>query len=111
MTSFSDQVYAIVRAIPRGKVVSYGGVAALMGLARGARGVGSALNALPDEHDVPWWRVVNRNGEISIPHPGGTLQRALLEAEGVRFGADGRIDWARHGWDGEGAPRPDMDGS
>lgn len=50
---------------------------------------------------MPWWRVVNRNGEISIKgaHPGAALQRMLLEAEGVRFDRSGRIVWKRWGWD------------
>lgn len=101
--SFTDRVYRTVRRVPRGRVVSYGGVAAMLGHPRAARGVGQALHALPDESDVPWWRVVNRNGEISIrgiPH-GAQLQRVLLEREGIRFDDAGRIDWRRFGWDGE----------
>jgi methylated-DNA-protein-cysteine methyltransferase-like protein len=100
--SFADQVYALVRRIPRGRAVSYGGVAAMLGSPRAARGVGTALGALPADHDVPWWRVVNRNGEISIKgEPGlAALQRSLLTREGVRFDARGRIDWHRFGWKG-----------
>jgi methylated-DNA-protein-cysteine methyltransferase related protein len=100
VSSFTDRVYDVVRSVPRGRVVSYGGVAALMGQPRAARGVGQALCALPDDADVPWWRVVNRNGEISITcqDHGAALQRALLEAEGVRFDDRGRLDWERHGW-------------
>jgi methylated-DNA-protein-cysteine methyltransferase related protein len=100
--SFTQRVYRMVRRVPRGRVVSYGGVAALLGQPRAARGVGQALHALPDGSDVPWWRVINRNGEISIrgePHA-ARLQRALLEGEGVEFGANGRVDWKRFGWDG-----------
>jgi len=109
MTPFTERVYAVVRAVPRGRIVSYGGVAALLGQPRAARGVGGALHALPEEHDVPWWRVVNRNGEISIKgvEHGPALQRALLEAEGVRFDRHGRIDWEAYGWNGAGAPRFD----
>lgn len=96
--SFATRVQRLVRTVPPGRVVSYGGVAALMGTPRAARGVGQALNTLPAGSDVPWWRVVNRNGEISIRDERRLLQRALLEAEGVRFGAGGRIDWKRFGW-------------
>jgi methylated-DNA-protein-cysteine methyltransferase-like protein len=83
-------------------VVSYGGVAAMLGTPRAARGVGTALGALPIDTEVPWWRVVNRNGEISIKgEPGlAALQRSLLRREGVRFDARGRIDWERFGWRG-----------
>jgi methylated-DNA-protein-cysteine methyltransferase-like protein len=103
MTTFTERVYRMVRRVPHGRVVSYGGIAALLGQPRAARGVGQALHALPDGSDVPWWRVVNRNGEISIrgvPH-GAQLQRALLEGEGVEFGSVGRVDWKRFGWDGQ----------
>lgn len=96
--SFSGRVYRLVRRIPPGRVISYGEVAALLGAPRAARGVGRALGSLPEPTDVPWWRVVNRNGEVSIRHFGRLTQRALLEAEGVRFGRGGRIDWQRFGW-------------
>jgi methylated-DNA-protein-cysteine methyltransferase-like protein len=60
------------------------------------------MAALPADTDVPWWRVVNRNGEISIKGGPGlpALQRSLLEAEGVRFGRRGRIDFRTFGWEG-----------
>ena len=101
--SFSDRVCALVRRVPRGRVVSYGGIAALLGHPRAARGVGRALNALPDDTDVPWWRIVNRNGQISIRGVlhGAVRQRELLAAEQVRFDAAGRIDWRRYGWQPE----------
>jgi methylated-DNA-protein-cysteine methyltransferase-like protein len=99
---FTDRVYALVRRIPRGRTVSYGAVAAMLGTPRAARGVGTALAALPIDTDVPWWRVVNRNGEISIKGEAGlaALQRSLLVREGVRFDRRGRIDWDRFGWRG-----------
>ena len=100
--SFAGRVYALVRRIPKGRAVSYGGVAAMLGSPRAARGVGTALGALGVDTEVPWWRVVNRNGEISIKgEPGlAALQRSLLQREGVRFDARGRIDWDRFGWRG-----------
>lgn len=105
---FSERVYALVRLVPRGRIVSYGGAAALLGQPRAARGVGGALAALPDDSGVPWWRVVNRNGEISIRGPmhGAAIQRMLLEREGVRFGSTGRIDWVEFGWTPDPADIP-----
>ena len=99
---FTERVYALVRRVPRGRAVSYGGVAAILGSPRAARGVGTALSALPSDTAIPWWRVVNRNGEISIKgEPGAAaLQRSLLEREGIRFDARGRLDWERFGWNG-----------
>ena len=101
--TFAHRVYRVVRAVPAGRIVSYGGVAAILGHPRSARGVGTALRNLPDDSDVPWWRVVNRNAEISIrgtPH-GHIVQRRLLEKEGVKFDRKGRASWEKYGWDGE----------
>lgn len=100
ISSFSYHVTRIVARIPRGRVCSYADVATLAGRPRAARGVGSALQSLPDDVDVPWWRVINARGTIS---PGGgmhraRLQRVLLEDEGVRFDDAGRVDWQRSGW-------------
>lgn len=105
--SFTERVWRLVRKCPRGRIVSYGGVAAILGTPRAARGVGQALKALPDDTDVPWWRVVNRNGEISIRSAeyAPALQRALLEAEGVKFDVRGRIDWRKFGWNGRSRNR------
>jgi methylated-DNA-protein-cysteine methyltransferase-like protein len=97
------RIYAVVRRIPRGRVASYGQVAALAGLPGRARLVGFALAALADGSALPWQRVVNARGEISPrAEPGRDhYQRHLLEEEGVRFGSEGRIDLRRFGW----APR------
>ena len=105
MGGFNERVWDVVRQVPHGRVVSYGGVAAILGRPRAARGVGRALSMLPDGSDVPWWRVINRNGEISIRGVmhGPALQRALLKREGVRF-VRGRIDWRRFGWDAGNLP-------
>jgi methylated-DNA-protein-cysteine methyltransferase-like protein len=94
------RICAIVRRIPRGRVATYGQVAALAGCAGHARQVGYALHALAEDSTVPWQRVVNARGEVSPRSTPGwdALQRALLEREGVVFDARGRIDLARLRW-------------
>jgi methylated-DNA-protein-cysteine methyltransferase-like protein len=106
LTAFTKRVHHAVRSIPYGSIASYGGIAAIMGQPRAARAVGRALCMLEDGSDVPWWRVVNRNGEISIKCSvhGPALQRALLEGEGIEFDRVGRVDWSAYGWDGSGVP-------
>jgi methylated-DNA-protein-cysteine methyltransferase-like protein len=93
-------VYAFVRQVPAGKVVTYGQVAALLDSPHAARAVGYALRFLPQGSDVPWHRVINHRGRISARYPaeGPVLQRLLLEAEGVHFDADGGIDLAHYRW-------------
>ncbi|KPJ92644.1 MAG: methyltransferase [Gemmatimonas sp. SG8_17] len=95
-----ERIYAVVRRIPKGRVATYGQVAAIAGLPGHARQVGYALNRLPDDSDVPWHRVINAKGEVSLrSQPGyGLLQRALLEAEGVPFGLTGRVVLERFLW-------------
>ena len=93
-----DAVYAMVRRIPEGQVATYGQIAFFLGWRHGARTVGWALRALKSGSNVPWHRVVNAQGKISLPDP--ERQRALLEAEGVVFDDRGRIDLARFGWSG-----------
>ncbi len=87
MPSLNERVYTLVRHIPPGKVLSYGRVAALLEVPNGARAVGWALAALKAGTDVPWHRVINSAGRISLRgYPDGEQrQRQLLTAEGVRF--------------------------
>src|SRR5215210_2323627 len=95
-----QRIYAVVRRIPRGRVATYGQVASLAGLAGHARQVGYALHALPYRTGVPWHRVVNASGGISLRSmPGGELaQRGLLEREGIRLDPRGRVPLARVRW-------------
>ncbi len=95
-----DRIYAVVRRIPRGRVATYGQVAALAGLGNHARQVGYALHALTTERAVPWHRVVNARGQVSArTEPGGDLiQRRLLEREGVNFDAADRLELGRYRW-------------
>lgn len=97
---FNARVHDAVRAIPPGRVSSYGTIAAIAGRPRAARGVGRVLRQLSDDSDLPWWRVINARGEISIPRSGHArgLQRALLEDDGVVFGVAGRVDMRLFGW-------------
>ena len=100
---FYAHVYALVRQVPPGKVVTYGQVAALLGNPRAARAVGYALRFLPTGTDVPWHRVINHRGHISLrtPPESPLVQRLLLEEEGVVFDAEGRVDLAVYRWQGE----------
>ena len=96
-----DRIYRVVRRIPAGKVATYGQVAALAGFATGARLVGYALHALPPRSTVPWHRVVNAHGAISLMRAspsGGIEQRIRLAKEGVQFDARDRVLLERHGW-------------
>ncbi len=96
-----DRIYSVVARIPRGRVATYGQVAKLAGVQNGARQVGYALAALRPGHQLPWHRVVNAGGAISLRDPGGAQeQRFRLEKEGVRFGAAGRVDLRVDRWDG-----------
>ena len=96
-----QEFYRVVRRIPKGRVATYGQVADLAGYPRHARQVGYALHALRGAaKKIPWQRVINARGEVSqrSSPDGDRLQRALLESEGVVFGANGRIDLERYGW-------------
>ena len=96
-----ERIKAVVRQIPAGEVATYGQVAEIVGGCT-ARMVGYAMAALPFDTDVPWQRVINRQGKISprASGSGSALQRQLLEAEGIRFDADSRVDFGAVGWAG-----------
>lgn len=99
-TSSYERIWRVAARIPRGRVTTYGQLAELAGLPQAARQAGYAMHALPSGSRVPWQRVVNARGEVSPrSDPAGELvQRVLLEREGVRFDARGRIDLATYGW-------------
>jgi methylated-DNA-protein-cysteine methyltransferase-like protein len=101
MTNYYDDVYEIVKRIPRGKVTTYGRIAQMTPAPRGARGVGWALHGLRPEQsrEVPWWRVINAAGRISNEF-NAALQRELLEAEGIRFSESGYVNLERYLWAG-----------
>jgi methylated-DNA-protein-cysteine methyltransferase related protein len=95
-----ERVWQVVALIPRGRVSTYGRVAAFAGIPGGARQVGRILSQLPRGTRIPWHRVVNAAGGISLP-PGSAAhrrQRAALRSEGIEFGRTGRIRLSRFGW-------------
>jgi len=97
--SLYERIYEVTKRIPAGKVATYGQVARIAGIPKGARQVGYAMAALgrgAPRSDVPWHRVVNAKGESSI----GGEQITRLEAEGVVFDERGRIDLKRFAWGG-----------
>lgn len=99
---FFERVYQVVRMIPWGKVATYGQIASIVTHPRAARTVGWALRALPEGTDVPWQRVLNTQGMISLTcelHD-PILQRELLEEEGIVFDEEGRVDLVRYRWEG-----------
>ena len=98
--SWHDEIRALVRLVPRGRVATYGQIATIVDGCT-PRMVGWAMAALPDRSDVPWHRVINARGEVS-PRADGSgserRQRWLLEREGVAFDGRGRVDLKRYGW-------------
>ena len=101
-----QRIYAVVRRIPAGRVATYGQVATLAGLSGHARQVGYALHALPERSTVPWHRVVNAKGGISLRSlPGaGLVQQQRLLREGIHFDANGRVRLSQVRWNPRAAP-------
>ncbi len=99
MSPFAERIKEIIKAIPAGRVASYGQVAAMAGNPQGVRGVVWILHSSSRKANLPWHRVINSKGWISLPHGSGfEEQKARLEAEGVCFDADDRIDLKRYLW-------------
>jgi len=97
---FFEEVYEVVKRIPKGKVATYGQIAAMTGYPRRARMVGWALHANPYQGIVPCHRVVNRKGELSggFAFGGPEVQKILLEKEGIIFNEDGIINLEKYLW-------------
>lgn len=98
--TFYERVYEVVRQVPRGRVVTYGQVALMLGAPAAARAVGYSLAALKGSDEVPWWRVVNASGGVSLRARGANadLQVALLEREGIAFDLAGHADLRVYRW-------------
>lgn len=100
-----ERIYAVVSQIPRGRVATYGQIAAIVGRCT-PRMVGYAMAALSHGSNVPWQRVINRQGKVS-PRSGGNgsaEQRQILEVEGVIFDSQGRVNFDEAGWSGPDLP-------
>lgn len=103
MTDFKSRVIDLCLKIPKGKVTTYGTIAVLAGVPRGARLVGGILHYAGEELALPWQRVINRNGFIStkcLDHP-KEFQKAILEDEGIEVSDDFIIDLEKYGWWGD----------
>ncbi len=92
-----EQIWHVVASIPRGRVASYGQVAELAGLPGGARRVGRSLAGLPADSRLPWHRVINAAGRVSLQGAAAERQRQRLRDEGVTF-TKGRVNLDRYGW-------------
>ncbi len=104
--SMYNRIYSVVYMVPPGRVATYGQIARIAGRCS-ARNVGYAMSSVPHESDVPWHRVINSRGSISIRSHGepSTAQRRMLESEGIVFSIRGTVDLERFGWHGS---QPDI---
>ncbi len=103
MKNTFEKIYDVVCSIPKGKVATYGQVAAMAGNPRWSQIVGYALHANPRPGEIPCHRVVNRFGEVSkaFAFGGGCMQRTLLEEEGVKFDENGTVVLSNHLWNNQ----------
>lgn len=100
MTEFTSRLISIIKNIPSGKVITYGRAAEMAGNCRGARQVAWALKVYSSKYALPWHRIINSKGMISLRKGDGfELQKALLEEEGIFVGDDGSIDLEVYLWD------------
>ena len=101
MEAFTRKVISIIKSIPEGKVCTYGLVATMAGHPHGARQVTRILHTMSKKYDLPWYRIINANGFISLPKPDGyEEQKAFLLSEGVTFDEKDRIDLKTYLWMG-----------
>jgi methylated-DNA-protein-cysteine methyltransferase-like protein len=92
-----EPVYRLVKQIPRGRVTTYGALAKALRLRGGARTAGRAMAATPSGRGIPWHRVVGDRGKLLIREPYASLQRKLLESEGISL-LESRVNLSLHGW-------------
>jgi methylated-DNA-protein-cysteine methyltransferase-like protein len=98
--AINERIWQIVAMIPPGRVSTYGEIARQAGMPGAARRVGKALRDLPGDTRIPWYRVVNSQGRISLPEGSSSrnFQRKQLETEGCCFNAANRLDLKQYGW-------------
>lgn len=100
LDSFQQRIFQILAAIPLGKVTTYGDIARLAGSPRAARQVGGVLKRLPAGSKLPWHRVINRLGEISLTGDDLDRQRHALLNEGIEVSPEGKIALKHYRWQG-----------
>ncbi|MCG6235876.1 MGMT family protein [Vibrio furnissii] len=98
MDQFLAQIFAVIHQIPHGKVSTYGEIARMAGYPGYSRHVGKALGNLPKDSKLPWFRVINSKGEISLTGPDWERQRERLVAEGIAVSVEGRISLKKYKW-------------
>jgi len=97
MTDNTKKIIEQILAVPRGKVSSYGAVAAKAGLKNGARQVVRTLHSMSEKYALPWHRIIRADGRIALEGEGMALQITLLRGEGVKVSAEGKIDMGKYG--------------
>jgi methylated-DNA-protein-cysteine methyltransferase-like protein len=97
MTDTTRRIIEQILAVPRGKVCSYGGIAAKAGLPNGARQVVRVLHSMSEKHALPWHRIIRADGRIALEGEGRALQITLLRGEGVKVSAEGKVDMGKFG--------------
>jgi methylated-DNA-protein-cysteine methyltransferase-like protein len=102
-----DPVYRLVKQIPRGRVITYGALARALHLRGGARTAGRAMAATPSGKGIPWHRVVGDRGKLLIREPYASLQRKLLQSEGIQL-LESRVDLERHLWSPTATGKPGL---
>ncbi len=98
MDQFLTQIFTVIYQIPEGKVSTYGEIAKMAGYPGYARHVGKALSNLPKGSKMPWFRVINSKGEISLTGPDWERQRERLVAEGIAVSSHGKISLSKYKW-------------
>ncbi len=98
MDQFLAQIFAVIHQIPHGKVSTYGEIARMAGYPGYARHVGKALGNLPKDSKLPWFRVINSKGKMSLTGPDWDRQRERLVAEGIAVSTEGRISLKKYKW-------------
>ncbi len=98
MSANYERVFEVVSLVPKGKVATYGDIAALAGRPGAPRWAGQALANLEADRDIPWFRVINAQGKVSLDGTRGEIQRQILATEGIQFSASGRVNLKRYRW-------------